>query len=124
MLFKYVYNDVTRPLFICILVQTLIMPTLGFNHPNTRIALDSDSILISSCFSFKALAFSFGIIFLLQVIHILTIQIKVKMLGQLGFIFILIFWTHCYKLVQGFRVICFITGQYNTKGYGTITDVI
>ena len=27
-------------------------------------------------------------------------------------------------LVQGFRVICFITGQYNTKGYGTITDVI
>ena len=28
----------------------------------------------------------------------------------------------CYKLVQGFRVICFITGQYNTKGYGTITD--
>ena len=32
--------------------------------------------------------------------------------------------TYCYKLVQGFRVMCFITGQYNTKGYGTITDVI
>ena len=30
----------------------------------------------------------------------------------------------CYKLVQGFRVTCFITGQYNTKGYGTITGVI
>ena len=29
-----------------------------------------------------------------------------------------------YKLVQGFRVTCLITGQYNKKGYDTITDVI
>ena len=29
-----------------------------------------------------------------------------------------------YKLLQGFRVTCLFTGQYNTKGYGTITDVI
>ena len=29
-----------------------------------------------------------------------------------------------YILVQGFRVTCLITGQYNIKGYGTITDVI
>ena len=33
-------------------------------------------------------------------------------------------WTNCNKLVQGFRVTCLLTGQYNTKGYGTITDVI
>ena len=30
----------------------------------------------------------------------------------------------CFKLVQGFRVKCLITGQHNTKGYGTITDDI
>ena len=29
-----------------------------------------------------------------------------------------------YKLVQGFRVTCLFTRQYNTKGYDTITDVI
>ena len=29
----------------------------------------------------------------------------------------------CYKLVHGFRVTGLFTGQYNTKGYGTITDV-
>ena len=28
------------------------------------------------------------------------------------------------KLVQGFRVTCLSTGQYNTKGYDRITDVI
>ena len=27
---------------------------------------------------------------------------------------------HCYKLVQGFRVPCLFTGQYNTKGYDTM----
>ena len=27
-------------------------------------------------------------------------------------------------LVQGFRVTCLFTGQYNAKGYDTITDVI
>ena len=26
--------------------------------------------------------------------------------------------------MQGFRVTCLITGQYNTKGYGTIIDVL
>ena len=31
---------------------------------------------------------------------------------------------NCYKSVQSFRVTCLFTGQYNTKGYGTITDVI
>ena len=31
---------------------------------------------------------------------------------------------YCYKLVQGFRVTCLFTGQYNTKGYVAITDVI
>ena len=31
---------------------------------------------------------------------------------------------NCSKLVQGFRVTCLFNGQYNTKGYGTITDVI
>ena len=31
----------------------------------------------------------------------------------------------CYKLyIQGFRVTCLFPGQYNTKGYDTITDVI
>ena len=30
----------------------------------------------------------------------------------------------CYKLIQMFRVTCFITGQYNTGYYGTFTDVI
>ena len=30
----------------------------------------------------------------------------------------------CYKLGQGFRVTCLFTGQYNTKGYDKITDVI
>ena len=30
----------------------------------------------------------------------------------------------CYKLVQGFRVTCLLTGQYNTKGYDMITDII
>ena len=30
----------------------------------------------------------------------------------------------CYKLVQDFRVTCFFTGQYNTKGYDMTTDVI
>ena len=30
----------------------------------------------------------------------------------------------CYKSVQIFRVTCLFIGQYNTKGYGTITDVI
>ena len=30
----------------------------------------------------------------------------------------------CYKLVQGFRVTCLFTGQYNTRGYDKITDVI
>ena len=29
-----------------------------------------------------------------------------------------------YILVQGFRVTCLFTGQYNTKGYDIITDVI
>ena len=29
-----------------------------------------------------------------------------------------------YILVQGFWVTCLFTGQYNTKGYDTITDVI
>ena len=28
------------------------------------------------------------------------------------------------NLEQGFRVTCLWTGQYNTKGYGKITDVI
>ena len=28
------------------------------------------------------------------------------------------------KLVQGFKVTCLFTGQFNTKGYDTITDVI
>ena len=31
---------------------------------------------------------------------------------------------YCYKLVQGFRVTCLFTDQYNTKGYDMITDVI
>ena len=31
---------------------------------------------------------------------------------------------NCYKLVHGFRVTCLFTGQYNTKGYDTITEVI
>ena len=30
----------------------------------------------------------------------------------------------CYKFVQGFKVTCLFTGQYNTKGYDMITDVI
>ena len=30
----------------------------------------------------------------------------------------------CYKLEQGFRVTCLFTGQYNTKGYDMVTDVI
>ena len=29
-----------------------------------------------------------------------------------------------YILVQGLRVTCLFNGQYNTKGYDTITDVI
>ena len=29
----------------------------------------------------------------------------------------------CYKLVQGFRVTCLFTCQYNTKGYDMVTDV-
>ena len=37
---------------------------------------------------------------------------------------ILIILSICYNLVQRFRVNYFITGQYKTKGYGTITDVI
>ena len=32
-------------------------------------------------------------------------------------------WAYCYKLIQLFRVTCFIAGQYNTKYYGTFTDV-
>ena len=28
----------------------------------------------------------------------------------------------CNKLVQGFRVTCLFTGQYNTKGYDTIPN--
>ena len=36
-----------------------------------------------------------------------------------------VFWKKCcYKLVQGFRVTCLFTGQYNNKGYDMITDVI
>ena len=34
------------------------------------------------------------------------------------------FYGICYKLVEGFRVTCLLTGQYNTKGYDTITDFI
>ena len=30
----------------------------------------------------------------------------------------------CYKIVQGFRVTCLFTRQYNTKGYDMIRDVI
>ena len=30
----------------------------------------------------------------------------------------------CYKYVHSFRVNCLFSGQYNTKGYGTIRDVI
>ena len=30
---------------------------------------------------------------------------------------------YCDQLVQSFRVTCLFTSQYNTKGYGTITDV-
>ena len=30
---------------------------------------------------------------------------------------------YCYKLVQGFRLTCLFSGQYNTKGYNTIIDV-
>ena len=33
-------------------------------------------------------------------------------------------WSVCYEIVQGFRVTCLFTGQNNTKGYDTITDVI
>ena len=29
-----------------------------------------------------------------------------------------------YKLVEGFRVTCLLTGQNNTKGYDTITYVL
>ena len=31
-------------------------------------------------------------------------------------------FSNCYKL--GFRVTCLLTGQYNTKGYDMIVDVI
>ena len=31
---------------------------------------------------------------------------------------------NCYKLVQGFKVTCLFTGQNNTKGCDTITDVM
>ena len=34
-----------------------------------------------------------------------------------------ILFSLCYKSVQSFRVTCLFTGQYNTKGYGIITDV-
>ena len=30
----------------------------------------------------------------------------------------------CYKSVHSFRVNCLFSGQYNTEGYGTITDLI
>ena len=30
----------------------------------------------------------------------------------------------CFKLVQGFMVTCLFTGQYNTKGYDTITATV
>ena len=33
-------------------------------------------------------------------------------------------FSYCYKLVQGLRVTFLFTGQYITKGYDTITDVI
>ena len=31
-------------------------------------------------------------------------------------------WSVYYKIVQGFRVTCLLSGQNNTKGYDTITD--
>ena len=31
---------------------------------------------------------------------------------------------YCYKLIQGFRVTCFIAGQYNTDVLGHITGII
>ena len=37
---------------------------------------------------------------------------------------IVVFRSMCYKLVQGFRVACLFTDQYNTKVYDMITDVI
>ena len=36
----------------------------------------------------------------------------------------LIFKTYNYILVQGFRVSCLFTGQYNTKGYDKITGFV
>ena len=33
-------------------------------------------------------------------------------------------WLLCYKSVHSFRVTFLFSGQYNTEGYGTITDVI
>ena len=35
-----------------------------------------------------------------------------------------IIYFFCYKLVRGFRVTCFFTGLYNTKGYDMVTYVI
>ena len=32
--------------------------------------------------------------------------------------------SECYKSVQSLRVTCLFSGQYNTQGYGTITDFI
>ena len=32
--------------------------------------------------------------------------------------------SECYKSVQSLRVTCLFSGQYNTQGYGTITDVL
>ena len=50
---------------------------------------------------------------------------EIANLGLLIFKFgTLIIVANCYKLVQGFRVTCFINGLYNTKGCGTITDDI
>ena len=33
-------------------------------------------------------------------------------------------FNYCYESVQSFRVTCLFTGQYNTKGYSTITEVL
>ena len=35
-------------------------------------------------------------------------------------VFLFIFLQYCYKLIQLFRITCFIAGQYNTDCYGAV----
>ena len=99
---------VFRPAFGC-----CIHPKAGWN---TFFSHFEPFLFISNLFQqFHAWKKRKKLFFLIFVCSSKLVDMQKLVESQRGYLEIVYFWLICYKFIQGFRVTCLFTGQYNTK---------